>query len=54
MYSKIWTNFLISGISGVFKRVRTKNGDLIFADGKENTFSDAIAYFEKLRDVFSK
>ena len=55
MYSKQWTQFLISGQVSVFKRERDKNGHLIFNEGmggaeNKDIFSRTAGFIEKLRE----
>ena len=58
MYSKQWTQFLISGQVSVFKRERDKNGHLIFNEGmggaeNKDIFSRTAGFIEKLREGLS-
>ena len=55
MYSKQWTQFLLSGQVSVFKRERDKNGHLIFNEGmggaeNKDIFSRTAGFIEKLRE----
>lgn len=55
MYSKQWTQFLISGQVSVFKRERDKNGHLMFNEGmggaeNKDIFSRTAGFIEKLRE----
>ena len=53
-YASTWNSFLLNGVVDVFSRVKTKDGDLQFLEGKQTIFDDVADYFEQLRSAFSK